>query len=232
MANIIKKGFFSLVEKAFTQEAYVTGAKKWDPANFYEIDLLMPGTDMTKWNTIPRIKCKVAEFEFRDYSPAFWDAEKKTCTILIDAGHAGHGSTWAQDLKPGDQILFSPAHAAHLPSVPGKILCIGDASALGHFLALRQLTNAHDHQLEIMILQNDQCTIPVSFAAGHPELELIPVKNTNSTDQYHHLYENKILADYTTVYLAGYIPMVTGIRKILKKDPQLNARIFAHGFWS
>ncbi len=40
------------------------------------------------------------------------------------------------------------------------------------------------------------------------------------------------MADYSAVYIAGYIPMVTGLRKIFKKNPYLNAKIFAHGFWT
>lgn len=231
MANILKKAVFNLMDKAFTQEGYVMAVRKWEPATIYEIDLYMPETDMNKWNTIPRIKCKVAEYEYRDYTPATWDIEKKVCTVFIETEHNGCGSTWTKNLQISDTILFSPAHAAQLPAKPGKIICFGDGSAIGHFLALKQLTDRTKNPLEVIIFLNEEHKLPDDFARKNPEFEFVMKPDVSSLDILHQYSENKILSEYTFVYIAGYIPMVTGLRKIFKKNSSLDARILAHGFW-
>lgn len=232
MANAIKKAVFSLVDKAFTQEGYVLEVRKWEPATMYEIDFYMPETDMTKWNTIPRIKCKVAEFEYRDYTPATWDAEKKICTVLIETEHNGYGSAWAKNLQSGDTILFAPAHAAPLPAKPGKIFCFGDGSAVGHFLALKQLTDRKNYPLEVVVFLNEAYIIPDTFLTANPEFKFIMLPQGRSLDSLSLVAEKNPLSAYTSVYIAGYIPMVQGLRKIFKKNQNLSARLFAHGFWS
>lgn len=228
----LKKAVFNLMDKAFTQEGFVLAVRKWQPEMMYEIDLHLPEVDMTKWKTIPRLKCKVAEYEYRDYTPATWDIEKRVCTMFIETEHNGPGSAWTKNLQPGDAILFAPAHAAQLPSKPGEILCLGDGSSLGHFLALKQLTNRKEYPFEAVIFLNENYTIPDYFIYANPEFNFVMMPGADSLDALQQSSENKILTEYSSVYIAGYIPMVTGLRKIFKKNPYLNAKIFAHGFWS
>ena len=232
MANVLKKAVFNLMDKAFTQEGYVLAIRKWEPAKIYEIDLYMPETDMNKWNTIPRIKCKVAKYEYRDYTPAAWDSEKNVCTVIIETEHNGCGSSWTQNLQVGDTVLFAPAHAAQLPSKPGKIVCFGDGSAIGHFLALKQLTDRTQYPLEAVIFLNEEYKLSDSFLSDNPEFKFLMKADIKNPETLNQFSENKILPDSAYVYIAGYIPMVTGLRKMIKKNPQFNARIYANGFWS
>lgn len=232
MANAIKKAVFNLLNKAFTNEGYVMEIRKWEPATMYAIDFHLPETDMLKWITIPRLKCKVAEFEYRDYTPASWDAEKSICTMLIETGHTGPGSSWTQNLKTGDKILYGAAHAAPLPAKSGKILCLGDGSATGHFLALKQLTSREEYPLEAVIFLNEEYSLPDSFQIANPEFEFIMRPDAKSLNVLQEFAENQLLSDYTSIYIAGNIPMVQGLRRFFKKIPDLEVKIFAHGFWS
>jgi NADPH-dependent ferric siderophore reductase len=59
----------------------------------------------------------------------------------LKAGHQGPGSSWIQRLRQGDDIYVVHAKAEKLLLSPGKVVCIGDGSALGHFLALKHLTS-------------------------------------------------------------------------------------------
>ena len=86
MANILKKAVSGLLEKMF-MSSIVTDIRAWQPATMYEVDVHIPGVHMEKWDTIKRLKCQVADLEYRDYTPALWDEEKKFCTMLIEAGH-------------------------------------------------------------------------------------------------------------------------------------------------
>jgi len=233
MANELKKAVFNLIDKALMSESYVISVKEWQPSGMYEIDIHLSETDMHKWSSIQRIKCKVAEYgEYRDYTPACWDAETRICKVFIETEHEGCGSSWAKNLKVGDIILLAVAHAAPLPSKPGKIVCFGDGSALGHFLALKQMTNRAEYQLEAIVFLNEEYTLPESFLAENPEFKFLMKPHEKSLDSLIKCSEEQTLRDYSSIYIAGYIPMVSGLRKVLKRIPDLNAKIFAHGFWS
>lgn len=232
MASVLKKAVFNLIDKVITQEGQVLNVRKWNPDSMYEIDLHLPATDMAGWKTIPRLKIKVADFEYRDYTPATWDVQKATCTIYIETDHQGFGSAWAKQLKPGDRVLFAPAHAAPLPSKAGKILCLGDGSALGHFMALKQLTATQGYPLDAVLFLNEDYKLPDSLTGANPEFEYLKRPHNNSLESLQqHAREIKLSA-YSSIYLAGYIPMVQGLRKLLKTDPAIEAKIFSHGFWS
>jgi len=231
MANILKKAVSGLLDKMFTS-AQVTAIRAWQPATMYEVDIHLPSANMEKWATIHRVKCRVGELEYRDYTPATWNAPEKTFTMYIEAGHEGAGSRWVQQLKKGDEILLGSVHAAQLPAKEGKILCLGDGSALGHFLALKQLTDRRSYPLEAGIVLHDNYQLPESLAADNPEFELLLHPHGNSADLLEQWYRSKNLDSYTSIYIAGNIPMVTALRKKLKGMPEVSARIYAHGFWS
>ena len=152
--------------------------------------------------------------------------------MLIETEHEGQGSSWAKNLRVGDNVIFAPAHAAGLPSKPGKIACFGDGSAVGHFLALKQLTNRITHPLQVVVFLNENYVLPEYLIHNNPEFEFIKEPNANSLDILCRYTDAKIGTDLTSIYIAGYIPMVSGLRKFLKNTQQFNARIFAHGFWS
>ena len=232
MANVLKRAVLGLMEKAFAK-GLVLDVRKWDPHGMVELHLHLPDVDMSKWKTIQRLKCKVSEtdFEFRDYTPARWDVEKRTCTMYIETSHKGWGAHWADNLQAGDAILYGPAHEATPPNTPGKILCIGDGSALGHCMAMRQLTNRHDFPMDTIIAWGEKYNVPDDLKTEHPEIEWIKSDHTEDFGLLYHEVEQKALQDYTSVFIAGNIPMVTGLRKMFKKNPYLQAKIVAHGFW-
>lgn len=228
MANILKKAAAGLLDKMFAH-AEVKAVRAWQPATMYEIDVHFPTASMEKWNTIRRVKCRVGELEYRDYTPAVWNAASKTFTMYIEAGHNGAGSRWVQQLQQGDEIMLGPVHAAPVPAKEGKILCLGDGSALGHFLALGQLTERESHPMEAAILLHDQYKIPATLLAEHPGFEFFQGNGAETLEQW---YAGKDLGSYTSIYIAGHIPTVSALRKKLKNIPEVTARIYAHGFWS
>lgn len=231
MVNILRKAVSGIVQRMLSN-ATVTAVKKWHPGTIYEVELYLPQTDVESWHTIKRLKCKVADLEYRDYTPVLWNSELNICTLLIDGGHHGAGSRWVRALKAGDQILFGPAHAAALPSVKGRILCLADASALGHFLALKQLTDQSEHALEVGVLVHAEQTIPETFKEENPEFQFIRGCQDDGADLLEQWYEGKALTDYNSIYIAGNIPMMKALKRKLKSDPNVQAKVYGYGFWS
>lgn len=231
MANVLKKAVSQLIDKLSTP-SHVVAIRAWQPATLYEVDVHLPTTAMEKWTTIQRLKCKVAEFEYRDYTPATWNAEERICTLYIEAGHDGAGSRWVQRLKKGDKIPLGVAHAAQLPTREGKILCLGDGTAIGHFLGMKQLTNRKRFPMEVVIILPEIYQLPSSLVANNPEFEFIFNPHGNSLETLEQWAVSKELSAYTSVYLAGHTPLVKSLRKKLKAIPDVRATFQAHGFWS
>lgn len=230
MANIVKKAASKLMEKMFARSE-VVAIRAWEPATLYEVDVHLPTVNMEKWDTIRRVKCQVAELEYRDYTPALWNVEKRVFTLFIEAGHNGAGARWVSQLKKGDGILLGPVHAAQLPAREGKVLGIGDGSALGHFLGLKQLTDQNKFPLEAGIFLHEKYQIPGPLLAENPDFEFLMDKG-NESDVLIDWCRKKDLKAYTSIYIAGNIPMVSTLRKLLKAASGANAKVYSYGFWS
>jgi NAD(P)H-flavin reductase len=229
MVNTIKKAFFGFVDKAMAQEGRVLKVKKWEPSGMYEVRVSLPHVEMGKWNAVPRIKVKVAEFEYRDYSPAEWNINDRTCTLFVEGKHAGKGSNWVQHLEAGQTFLFAPAYTVSLPSAKGNMLCLGDGTALGHFLALKLLISSEVNSIDIVMALEGNA--PASMLREHPELRIVQ-SHPSSLDSIHRTLATLHLKEYRFIYLAGHIHMVQALRKTLKADPTVSAKIFTNGFWS
>ena len=220
------------MEKALIDKGTVLEITKWEPPSMYQLVLGLPETDMSKWTTIPRIKCKVADFEYRDYSPAMWDIKKRICSVFVETGHEGPGSRWAKSLHVGDPVFFGAAHAASLPGQTGKVLCLGDGSSLGHFLALKQLTDRVKHPLDVLLHLNDAYHLDSRLTSDNPDFTFLTPSGTDAFEALSGLLQQKTLSDYSSIYIAGHIPLVQQLRKRLKNNPAVRARIYGHGFWS
>ena len=231
MANIIKQAAYKWIEKKMGNEATVLNVRAWDPPTMYQIDLHLPGVDMSKWKTIQRVKCKVDEFDWRDYTPATWNVAKRECTMYLETGHDGPGSRWVKKLRKGDVIVLMPAHATNLPDKAGKVLCIGDGSALGHFLGLKQLTNGKEYPLDVAVFFHENYQVPVGFLKENPEFEFLMDPKAEALTVLGQWMNSKNLSDYSSIYILGDILMVTGLRKKLKVVPDVKAKLFAVGFW-
>lgn len=231
MANVLKKAMSGLFDKMLTS-AKVIGVSRWNPETMVEIEVQLPALKTEKWKTIHRVKCRVADLEYRDYTPANWNSEKGTFKLYVEAGHNGAGSRWAQQLKTGDEILLGAVHAAPIPSKEGKILCLVDLSALGHALSLKQLINPVRFPLETVVFLHEQFQIPQPLRLENPEFDFIYQEKEACTAVLEKWMMSKKLSNYESICVAGNTPMVSQLRKKLKAIPEVEARIFVQGFWS
>jgi len=122
--------------------ATVLAIRTWEPGSIREIDLHMPDCDMSGWTSAQHVKCKVGSLTYRDYTPLGWDVETSTCTLLIHTGHEGVGSRWARQLAVGDAVAYQGVRSSHHQPAGQSLVFLGDETAIGHFLALRQLAGS------------------------------------------------------------------------------------------
>jgi NADPH-dependent ferric siderophore reductase len=233
MANMMKKAVDGLLERLL-KPARVLDIREWDAAPVFEIDISFPAAKMLTWNAVKRLKCKVGMLEYRDYTPARWDGVRQTCTLIVEAGHRGVGSRWVRELQVGDEVLLDEAHAANLPSGPGQVLGLGDGSAIGHFIALKNLLQEQNPLDAALFLPESAISgfdMPgESFEDRYAELGF--VRGADRFETLRNWLLEQDLSLYSFIYLAGNIPMIKKLRAMLKERIAPNVKIYAHGFWS
>lgn len=222
----IKKRAGRFIERQLLKTGQVLAVRIWEPATMVQIDLHLPLADMRLWNEVLYIKFRVDDLSFRDYTPFGWDAEKSTCTLLIDTAHVGPGSTWAKSLQAGDHIQYLKIESTRQSPHPTNLVVgLGDASSLGHLLALQQLTLPTIRFDGAVLLDN-----PGSeklFRDGFPS----PISTlTNCDELYQWLPEQGYCTAHTCFYLIGNHHMVSDLRRLLKSLG--HERICVKGFWS
>jgi NADPH-dependent ferric siderophore reductase len=229
MANLVKKALSSLLDN-ISSPAQVLAVRAWKSVTMYELDLHLPNVDMSKWVQIPRLKCRVDEDKilYRDYTPAKWDRSNRTCTLYIEAGHQGPGSSWIQRLRQGNDIYVGHAKPEKLPLDPGNVLCIGDGSALGHLLALKQMTSRLQHPLDGCVALQKESDIPQILINKNSDIEFCLTNDIQDTlSQWLH---TRSIRNYSSIYLAGNIKLVTSLRQQLKAQAEMQARLYVQGF--
>ena len=229
--NKLTHATVGLLERRWLKNATVLAVRTWEPATIIEIDLHMPDVDMGKWQRTQHMKCKVGSLAYRDYSPTGWDIETRTCTLLIDAGHEGQGSTWIRGLKVGDIVQYMGVSSSHHEPTPGKrMVFLGDETAIGHFLSLHQLAG-HEACIDGVITlahKNHREEFNRYFSGlGLQTLD----KNGTSLEEWVAAFDTNE-GDSTIFYLAGYIPAIMKLRKILKAKGYNGSQIKCQGFWN
>ncbi|WP_345947869.1 MULTISPECIES: siderophore-interacting protein [unclassified Mucilaginibacter] len=228
-----RKKAANLIDGKLAKTGTVLEVRKWEPSTIIEVDLHLPQTVMDDWNEVPYMKCKVDDLTYRDYTPSGWDAETQTCTLFIDAGHAGPGSRWAQQLQKGDKISYLGTNSTRqTPSSTSAVICLGDESSIGHLLAMQQLTLPQTRFSGAIIIDNDQNR---SLFKQFFKSPLQPIPRTDVCG--HHsltewLLEQTCSIQNTLFYIVGNSHMVTQMRKLLRKQGYQSNQIKCQGFWS
>jgi len=233
--NKLTHATVGLLERRWLKTARVLAVRTWEPATFLEIDLHLPDADMSKWQQTLHMKCKVGPLAYRDYTPSGWDAETRTCTLLVDAGHEGQGSRWVKGLKAGDPVYYLGISSSHHQPAAGKrLIFLGDETAIGHFLSLQQLAGKRARiEGAVTIAQKHHQDEFCRYFSG---LGLAPLDKDESG-------HSRAMEDWisgldagdgvdTVFYVAGYIPAVTRLRKLLKGKGYSSGQIRCQGFWN
>ncbi len=229
--NKLTERAIALVENPLTRTARVLAVREWQPGTIREIDLHLPDCDMSKWDVTQHIKCKVGTLAYRDYTPSGWDAETRTCTILIHVAHQGPGSNWGKQLRVGDRVSYLGVASSHQRPAPGKkMIFLGDETTIGHFLALQQLADK-DAEIGGAILMEEPHHRE-EFDAYFSGWGLEPLQKDLSYRSLDRWIEEKgISSEDCVFYLAGYSPAVVRWRKLLRQKGMGGRQVKAQGFW-
>ncbi len=232
MITTFKQKAISFIENKITHEGTVLAIRAWTPATFFEVDIHLPEvTNMENWLKAQYLKIRVAPLVFRDYTPAGWDAETRTCTLYIDSGHGGAGNKWVNSLKIGDTFNYIEPTSAHQKlSVDTKAVFLGDQTAIGHFLALAQLAGNTKNISGAIVLPNTEHR--EQFSQNLKQLPLTPLPFKYELQQSLAAWLLKQSFIETTVfYLVGNSHLVATLRNRLKQLGFSNKQIMAQGFW-
>ncbi|MEZ2445431.1 siderophore-interacting protein [Chitinophaga sp. RCC_12] len=217
----IKERATSLLMSRIGKTAHVISVARI--GNFLlEIDLQL--SQALPERSTQHLKCEVAPYAYRDYTVACWDTAAQTATLIVDCGHEGAGSSWALELQPGDEVNYAgPGGGQHQPSGTQHLVCIGDASAAGHFHSL-YLRKTNQQQFHCFLQLEDPLTRQIL------QMPVQPLSNNGHyfTDLHEWLYHYDFPVANTTYYVAGNQQMAVQVRKLLR---QQGKQVKAQGFW-
>lgn len=215
------------IEQKITHEGRILARRVWGSGGFYEIDVQLPSVkNMASWQKVQRIVVRVATLTFRDYTPAMWDPRTGTCTLFIDALHDGPGAVWARSAKPGDPLNFGgPDGVAHQSlDLAHPIVFLGDGSAIGHFLALRQLAGPGLQNSGAIFLAEAEHR--AAFSTRLPELGLQVVDSEAGLFDW---AAGNDISQEAACYLVGRSRLVADLRRSLRGKGIRTIK--AQGFW-
>ena len=229
----LKKHSAKLIEPLWLKAGYVLEVRFWQKHTMVEVDLHLPEADMEAWKEVPSIKFRVSGLTLRDYTPACWNADSRTCTLLIDVSHAGLGSNWAKNLEKNAIIHYMKIETTHhAPDAGSLIVGLGDSSSLGHLLGLQQLINPATRFIAAVTSTHEGF---LSDLKNHFDSPIEPVLS----DQGGGLksLENWVKLQgfcdtHTRFYITGNNQLVNGLRQKLKSMGYLPKHIKVKGFWS
>jgi NADPH-dependent ferric siderophore reductase len=228
----IKKRAGTLIEPSLLKPGTVLEVRRWEPLSMVEIDLHLPFADMSVWSEIPYIKFRVAELTFRDYTPFGWDADTRTCTLIIDAAHKGPGSEWAKKLQKKDTIHYLKTDTTHqTPDATSLVVGLGDESSMAHLLALQQMTLPVTRFEGALLVDNSE------HRRLFGEYFKSPLQAIARRDDYGHhslmdwVNEQGYCFAHTFFYLTGNNVQVSQLRKLLKQKGHPGDKIKVKGFW-
>jgi NADPH-dependent ferric siderophore reductase len=193
--------------------AHVTNTADITPS-LRQISLHLP--ENITWRSCQHLKCETENHAYRDYTIASWDEKTKTAELLIAVGHKGAGGNWAKHLQEKQSFYVGVGGGFIKPTAADNLVCIGDTSAVGHFVSLHK----HKHpeqQFHTLIIDAE---LPATIL-GMP-------LNTGTSENITAWLKSLPLKE-TTFYLAGNIPLLVNIRKVLKEAGWKNIK--SAGFW-
>jgi NADPH-dependent ferric siderophore reductase len=166
--------------------------------------------DALKWRSCQHLKFEIEKSHYRDYTLASWNAATQQAILLIDTGHDGPGANWARELKAGDTALYAgPGGGFHQPTAATHLVCIGDASAVGHFRSLYH-RKAAAQQLHVLVCHHQP--LPAHIL----EMPVNTILNYTS-GVIDWLGRQDLPMDDVTFYVAGQVRLVVQTRKLLKQ---------------
>lgn len=228
----IKKAAGKLLETKRLSAGRVLDVRFWAYQAIVEIDLHLPRLNMHKWTEVPYIKFKVDTLTYRDYTPACWDADTRTCSLFINAAHNGAGSNWARNLMNGDTVNYFDAASTRQGAVTKKaVIALGDESSIGHLLALQQIVVPETTFTAALVMNNDE------HRREFAEYFKSPIDTVLRKDEHgHHSLMEWILKQQHAVndvifYINGNNIMVSHLRKLLQLQGYTSGQIKTHRFW-
>lgn len=216
----------SLLERTVLKRGRVLAVRTWEPDNFVEVDLHLPGTGMSDWQEAQHIKCRVGTLLFRDYTLAGWDGDTRTGTLYIDTGHEGPGARWARTLAPGDTLHYTGAESTgRPPEALSRLVCLGDETSVGHVLALHQLLPRSSSMTGAILFDEP------AYRKCFRDFLRLPLEPLTRAEALLEWVSGAPLED-DFFHLTGNHRLVQHLRRILRGKGVSRDRIRVQGFWS
>ena len=83
--------------------------------------------------------------------------------------------------------------------------------------------------MDVFIFSDEVLTLPNESLDNNPEFNFNTYLPDYKFDNIQNLIKNKVIEDYASIYIAGYIPLVQLLRKHLISNLNPKTQMFGHG---
>ncbi len=200
--------------------------------HFRLIEIRSEALKQANWQPGSKIQVDLGNLQFRTYTPIKIDSGAGSLTFLAYRREGHPATEWIDGLKIGDAAeIFGPRSSLDLSQYEGNTLLFGDETSIGAAKVLKgqnpdariflEVNSLEETQAVLTLLQLDHC-IPVQRTPGESHLEK--------------LVESIVAANakqtFNTAILTGRMRSIQTMRKLLKSDKSVSAKVVLRAYWA
>lgn len=181
-----------------------------------------------RWTPGQEVEFRVADREFRHYTPTVVDPDAGVVEVLFADHGDGPGAAWARALAPGDDVgVMGPAGGIR-GRITDRRLLLGDASTLGLFACFA----AFGHGAVLGAVEVPAGDVEAA-AALVPDLHVLPAAADPGV-ALHEWTISHYVADprRDQAYLVGHAQTIQALRTQLRAQGMPRAAITTKPYWA
>lgn len=203
-----------------------------------EIRMVSLTGDFTRTEFYPgnAVAFRVSDIDFRNYTLCSFDRENGNAEILFHLHGNGPGSSFAANLKPGDQLrMVTPRGHKMFNRSKAHHFFFGDETGLSLFsLLAREITSSGQQYTGIIEMSEENIGVTAQLGMTvHPVLKTMGNPGMNAVaclsqikDNYPEIFNEGIF------YLTGNVVSIQRFREALKEYGVLPKNIKAQAYWA
>ncbi len=175
------------------------------------------------------VEFRVSDHDFRHYTPSAHNARTGLMEVLFYLHEKGPGSTWAHQIKPGDEMMMlGPAGKFVLNPKAPHHLFVGDETSIGVCKVMQDALGER---------ANFTCLIECEKEYAHwPQLAglaaTVAIKETTPGTALLRQLGQLHIPTNTVVYLSGHAGSIQLVRKALITQGIPTGNILAKAYWA
>jgi ferric-chelate reductase (NADPH) len=232
--SVIKRSLLQLIGPKLLWEARVADAVSVSQ-KFRFIELEAEQLKSATWVPGGKVQINTGAWNLRTYTPFSIDNENGRLGILAYVNGKGPGSSWAQNVQPGDKcFLRGPSRSLAFPEIRGPLLFFGDETSVAAATTLKRSlpfgTSAHF----VFEASEPREVQKVVMDLGFEHVQVVPkTKDGHLADEASRSFlQTASRIQSGQIILSGRAESIRILRNLIKGASFTNLRVQAKPYWA